>query len=101
MRDAADASAPGRVNLIGEHTDYHEGYVLPSVIPQRTDVQLRRRAEDVVRASSTAFRSDPEEYRIGQEARRTGWIDYVQGVTAMLARAGVTVPGFDLQVAST
>ncbi|HEU4989357.1 MAG TPA: galactokinase family protein [Gemmatimonadaceae bacterium] len=52
MPDTASASAPGRVNLMGEHTDYHEGYVLPTVIPQRTHVRLVRRVDDRVRATS-------------------------------------------------
>ena len=44
MRECT-ASAPGRVNLIGEHTDYHEGFVMPCAIPQRTHVELRERAD--------------------------------------------------------
>jgi len=42
----AVGSAPGRVNLLGEHTDYNDGYVLPIAIPQRTHVALRRRSSD-------------------------------------------------------
>ena len=93
------AEAPGRVNLIGEHTDYHEGFVLPTVIPQRTTVHLRRRSDRIVRAWSS-LGGDPVEYELGAEARQRVWIDYVQGVTAMLARSGIPVPGFDLQVES-
>ncbi len=101
MRDEAGASAPGRVNLIGEHTDYHDGFVLPTVIPQRTTVHLIRRGDRRVRASSAAVPGTWEEYEAGREARGRGWLDFVQGTTSVLGRLGVAVPGFDLRVAST
>jgi galactokinase len=100
MPDTAVAEAPGRVNLIGEHTDYHEGFVLPTLIPQRTRVQVTRRDDGRVRAFSSSLQST-EEYRAGRETRGRGWLDYVQGVTALLGRAGHEVPGFDLEIAST
>jgi galactokinase len=89
------------VNLIGEHTDYHEGYVLPTVIPQRTRVRLQRRGDRRVRACSTALGGTWEEYEIGAESPGRGWLDYVQGVTVMLARHGVALPGFDLSIESS
>ena len=101
MPDVVAADAPGRVNLIGEHTDYQDGYVLPTVIPQRTYVQLRRRADRCIRASSGNLADGWEEYQPGQERPGRGWLDYVQGVTATLARRGVHVPGFDLRIDST
>src|SRR5688572_3640961 len=101
MLDEVSANAPGRVNLIGEHTDYHEGYVLPTVIPQRTSVHLTPRADRLVRASSTAVDAGIEEYEAGSEAAGRGWLDYVQGVTATLARHGVSVPGFDVRIDSS
>src|SRR5262245_61904649 len=101
MPDEAAADAPGRVNLIGEHTDYHDGYVLPTVIPQRTRAYITRRVDRVVRASSGNFDGRREEYEIGRESAGRGWLDYVQGVTTILARHGVRVPGFDLRIESS
>jgi galactokinase len=104
---SAAASASGRVNLIGEHTDYNGGFVLPAAIPQRTRVLLRLHpgtsGRGTVRAASAQL---PElgavGYELGAEARRGGFIDYVQGVTWALRRAGHggRLCGFDLYVDS-
>jgi galactokinase len=80
MREAV-AEAPGRVNLIGEHTDYHQGFVLPSVIPQRTCVHLVARPDRKVRASSREIGGDVAEFVIGAETVTHTWLDYIQGVT--------------------
>jgi galactokinase len=96
----ASAAAPGRVNLIGEHTDYHEGYVLPTIIPQRTIVHGRRRHDAIVRVSSDAMPAAMLEFQIGAEQRSRGWIDYVQGVTATLGARGHRIGGMDVAIAS-
>src|SRR4029078_5087411 len=83
-------SAPGRVNLIGEHTDYNDGFVLPIATPQQTRVSLEPRRDDLVRvrrANIDAARSEAE-YRLGEERRRGSWEDYVQGVTAAARARG-------------
>ena len=81
--------APGRVNLIGEHTDYNGGFVLPTVIPQRTTVELAPRPGGTVRALSVnAGKPVPFEYIVGTESRRGRWTDYLQGITWVLSKAG-------------
>jgi len=98
MREAA-AHAPGRVNLIGEHTDYQEGFVLPCAVPQRTAARVRRRGDRRVRAASAQM-PDVVEFELGREQRQGGWVDYIQGLTSVLSQRGFTLEGFDLTLES-
>ena len=89
------ASAPGRVNLIGEHTDDGGGYVLLVAIPLQARVSLAPRDDLIVRVRSASHTEDGlVEYRVGAEQRRGHWSDYVAGVTASLVAAGYPVRGF-------
>jgi galactokinase len=95
-----EASAAGRVNLIGEHTDYNGGFVLPTLIPQHTRIRLAPRIDDRVRVASHILCPEPAEYVLGEEAPRHDWLDYAQGVTRILRGAGHSLQGFDALIVS-
>ena len=98
----AQGQAPGRVNLIGEHTDYNGGYVLPAAIPQRTRVEIAVREDRRVRAWSASFPDETaREYSIGEETPGQGWLDYVQAMTWTLREDRVLLPGFDARITSS
>jgi galactokinase len=98
-------SAPGRVNLIGEHTDYNEGFVLPFAIDRRTIVAAGARQDAVIRVASTFSDEVVEIPLAGLDAARgdAGWADYPLGVAWALGRSGAdlaAVPGVDLVIDS-
>jgi galactokinase len=94
--------APGRVNLIGEHTDYSGGFVLPTVIPQTTAVAVAANADSSSRVWSGAVPHEQQQARftVGEEALGGSWVDYVQGATAVLRAGGHRVAGFDAVIRS-
>lgn len=97
------SEAHGRVNLIGEHTDYNGGWVLPTLIPQKTIVNVNPRNDQVIKATTTggATPSAALQYELGHERRTGEWIDYLQGATLLLRQEGFSLSGLDVQVESS
>jgi galactokinase len=94
------ACAPGRVNLMGDHTDYNGGFVLPLAIPQSTEVEIAAGERRRVRIWSDQFASDGiVEYELGAERREHSWTDYVQGISQALSASGLE-RGFDARIRS-
>ncbi|MFC8721378.1 galactokinase [Kitasatospora sp. NPDC057198] len=95
-------AAPGRINLIGEHTDYNEGYVLPAALPHTTRVAARRRDDGRVRLFSAQGDGSVAEFALADLAPGSvpGWAAYPAGVFWALAEAGHPVGGADLAFAS-
>ena len=93
------AEAPGRVNLIGEHTDYNQGFVLPVAIDRTIAVAFAPREDGRVRAYSLDFDQE-DEFPLADIRRQEGhcWANYVRGVAVVLQEAGHRLTGLDVVI---
>jgi len=94
--------APARVNLIGEHTDYNEGFAMPCAIDRDTVVAAARRDDDVVEVLACDLGGATGRFRVGEAAQVEGspqWLRYVQGMVAVLKAQGRPVGGAQLAIA--
>ncbi|MDB5196056.1 MAG: galactokinase [Flaviaesturariibacter sp.] len=90
--------SPGRVNIIGEHTDYNEGFVLPGAIDKAVYVAVGKREDKIIELHSLEF-SDTYHTTIADIAPREGkWTNYVLGVVAQILKRGYEISGFNLVI---
>src|SRR5689334_13804368 len=90
------AQAPGRVNLIGEHTDYNDGFVLPVAIDRHTIVEAKPRKDRTITVEAADI-GERDEFTLDQIDTTGGWRDYVRGVIYLLA----PMYGADLRISSS
>jgi len=97
------AQAPGRVNLIGEHTDYNDGFVLPCAINYHTVVCAAARTDTRVRVVAADYADAIDEFDISATLRpdtdpERGWVNYVRGTLLAARTRGYPVTGLDLVI---
>ena len=93
--------APGRVNLIGEHTDYNDGFVLPCAINYQTVVAAAKRDDNIVRVISVDYGQQEDQFDLTQEIEFQAdrmWANYIRGVVKYLLKRGYQFKGADIVV---
>jgi galactokinase len=96
--------SPGRVNLIGEHTDYNDGYVFPMAIEPEVRIVCRARGDGKIRLASTLFPGQIADFSLQEPITpgpRGAWDNYSKGVAAELVAAGIPLVGMDAMLSNT
>jgi galactokinase len=91
-------AAPGRTNLIGEHTDYNEGHVLPVAIDRFLAASLAKRGDRRFRLYTVNLAEGFQYSADELPTQRPRWVSYIMGVAVELERAGIAIPGMDILV---
>jgi galactokinase len=96
-------AAPGRVNLIGEHTDYNDGFVMPFALPHTAVAAVSRRDDGILRLHSADIDAGVVELRVADLTPESDkdWTAYPSGVVWALREAGHELTGADIHLAST
>jgi len=94
------AFAPGRVNVIGEHTDYNDGLCLPFAVALGVTVTARPTGDGTIRVRATDL-GEEDEFPAPSPPRAGGWRAHARGVVAELTACGVPVPGAELEIVAT
>ena len=87
--------SPGRINLLGEHTDYNEGFVLPAAIDKEMYFALARNHSETYRFIAADFGQEQQVKQSEVGRSETEWLNYLLGVLQLLRQRGHTMPGFD------
>ncbi|MBC7336032.1 MAG: galactokinase, partial [Clostridia bacterium] len=87
--------SPGRVNLIGEHTDYNDGFVLPMAIDRAIWVAMRPRQDDIVNVLALDFGEEASFHLAQLEKGGPAWSEYLKGVAWALSGAGYPLRGWE------
>ncbi|MEO6491150.1 MAG: galactokinase [Ferruginibacter sp.] len=88
--------SPGRVNILGEHTDYNEGYVLPAAINKSIFIAVSKRTDHLIKLYAVDFEEDHEADMNDIKPSSIQWANYILGVVDQLQKAGFSFTGFNL-----
>ncbi|HEY8764878.1 MAG TPA: galactokinase [Solirubrobacteraceae bacterium] len=100
MSSHAAAFAPGRVNLIGEHTDYNDGLALPFAVRDGVTVNVEEIEAGRVEATASDVQ-ERDEFSLAAPPPGDGWRAFVRGAVAELQRAGMALPGVRIEISGT
>lgn len=87
--------SPGRINIIGEHTDYNNGFVLPAAIDKKVCVAIRKRPDDTIIMYASEF-DEKISIRLSEIKPSGNWTAYILGVVAQLIEKGYPIGGFEI-----
>lgn len=92
-------AAPGRINLIGEHTDYNFGFVLPAAVDKHIYAAIAKNGSDKIRVFARHYNSSSS-FSINEEkpAEGEGWVNYIIGVSYFLQQTGSVIGGLDVMI---
>lgn len=97
-RKSITVQSPGRINIIGEHTDYNDGFVLPAAVDKKMTIHLRRNEAPFQAAVTAANLGETFSFDLQNYSRlESGWQNYIMGVVHELQKLGAIIPGFEAE----